>query len=261
MTDPLAVHDDPFVTRRDKPRLVIFSGAGLSAESGIATFRDSDGLWENHDVEEVCNIDTFEKNYRLVHKFYNQRRIQLGTVHPNIAHETIAHWQKKYGEDRVSVITANVDDLLERGGCTKVTHIHGKLTEMVMRRGEPSEFVQDIGYKNFDADHWLNHEVKAKPNVVFFGECTRYDNEKKKVNIYDHMLDVFRSLTVEDTVIVIGTSEVVVPVWWHLAGKPCHTVWVNPVDSKNHYMTSFLGTACTQILNVDEYLVKRRMDD
>ena len=77
MTDPLAVHDDPFVTRRDKPRLVIFSGAGLSAESGIATFRDSDGLWENHDVEEVCNIDTFEKNYRLVHKFYNQRRIQL----------------------------------------------------------------------------------------------------------------------------------------------------------------------------------------
>lgn len=261
MTDPLDFHDDPFILNRDKPRLVVFSGAGLSAESGIPTFRDTDGLWENHKVEDVCNIDSFEKNYRLVHDFYNQRRVQLGTVHPHIAHETIAQWQKRYGEDRVSVITTNVDDLLERAGCTKVTHVHGKLTEMVMRRGEDTEFVQDVGYKNFDYQSWLNHEVKCKPNVTFFGECTRYNSEKKKVNIYDHMQDVFQTLSSNDTIIVIGASEVVVPVWWYIDGKPCYSVWVNPKDSTHgSYMASFLGTAGTQILNIDEYLVKRRME-
>ena len=261
MTNPRDFHDDPFVRNRSTPRLVVFSGAGISAESGISTFRDANGLWEQHNIDDVCNIQTFDENYDLVHKFYNQRRVQLGTVKPNIAHETVAMWQKKYGADRVSIITANVDDLFERAGAEKVTHIHGKLTEMIVRYGEDAEHVEDIGYNAFDIEQWKLHNVRAKPNVVFFNECFRYDAERNKVPIYDHMMDVLRTLTHEDTVMVIGTSETVVPIWYYIEARPCRTVWVNPENSKHgQYDTSFIGSACRHILNIDEYLVKERME-
>ena len=87
------------------PKIIIFSGAGLSAESGLSTFRDNDGLWANYDINKVCNYMTWLDNFSLVHEFYNKRRVELESAKPNIAHMTIAKIQQKYGMDKVSIIT------------------------------------------------------------------------------------------------------------------------------------------------------------
>ena len=127
-------------------QIVVFSGAGISAESGVPTFRDKDGLWEKHKIEDVCDISTWEANYDLVHKFYDQRREQLGTVYPNLAHSMIAYWQKKYHEKAlVRNITTNIDDLFERAGVTNTIHLHGYIPEVTCRIcGKFS----NIGYKS-----------------------------------------------------------------------------------------------------------------
>ena len=103
-------------------KLVILSGAGISAESGISTFRDSDGLWENYDVSEVCDISAWPRNPGLMLRFYNERRAQLATVKPNAAHLAIASLEEDYD---VTVVTQNVDNLHERAGSTKIIHLHG----------------------------------------------------------------------------------------------------------------------------------------
>ena len=110
-------------------KLIIFSGAGISAESGINTFRDTNGLWENHSIKEICSEYTWKQNFEAVHSFYNQRRVQLSEVQPNNAHKVVATLKKQYGED-CYVITQNVDDLFERVGCKDVLHVHGELGKM-----------------------------------------------------------------------------------------------------------------------------------
>ena len=107
--------------------IVVISGAGISAESGLKTFRDSNGLWEGHDVMEVATPLGFKNNPELVLEFYNQRRRQLLKVHPNFAHKTIAELEKIY---KVSIITQNVDDLHERAGSSSVLHLHGELLKL-----------------------------------------------------------------------------------------------------------------------------------
>jgi NAD-dependent deacetylase len=104
--------------------IVVLSGAGMSAESGISTFRDQNGLWENHDIMDVASIEGWHKNPALVLDFYNKRRAQLFEVHPNSAHLKIASWQENH---HVVVVTQNVDDLHERAGSTNVIHLHGTL--------------------------------------------------------------------------------------------------------------------------------------
>lgn len=183
-------------------RLIIFSGAGLSAESGVPTFRDSGGLWHNHSVDEVCNLDNFDYNYFLVNEFYNNRRTALASVEPNLAHNVIAELQSKYPSQVINT-TTNVDDLLEIAGCDNVQHLHGKLTEVIYKykhtdQGEPV----DIGYTEISAKELLNDKLNIKPNVVFFGEAApEYES-------YHHLCD---SLTSDDLVIVIGSSDLVVP--------------------------------------------------
>ena len=110
-----------------KPRLVVSTGAGISAESGIKTFRDADGLWENYPVMDVASADGFRRNPALIHQFYNERRLQLGTVKPNRAHEILHELEEHFD---VCVITQNVDDLHERAGSTEVVHLHGELTKV-----------------------------------------------------------------------------------------------------------------------------------
>ena len=110
-----------------KPRLVVSTGAGISAESGIKTFRDADGLWENYPVMDVASSDGFRRNPALIHQFYNERRRQLGTVKPNRAHEILHELEEHFD---VCVITQNVDDLHERAGSTEVVHLHGELTKV-----------------------------------------------------------------------------------------------------------------------------------
>lgn len=103
---------------------MVSTGAGISAESGISTFRDADGLWENHDVMEVASADGFRRNPALVHEFYNERRRDLVKAQPNAAHKALVELEKYYD---VYVITQNVDDLHERAGSSKVLHLHGEL--------------------------------------------------------------------------------------------------------------------------------------
>lgn len=218
----------PFLMH-EEPRLVFFSGAGLSKESGINTFRDAGGTWEKFDVMKVCNIDTFHLNYESVHAFYNARRVQLSTVHPNDAHLFIAEMQKKYGS-RVVHFTANVDDLCERAGGS-ACHIHGSLLEVIedfSTKGESAE-IKTLGY-----EEWTPVPgVISKPNVVFFGEAIRYENGKKTY-IYDDMTNVLYALRPQDTCIVIGSGDQVLE-WSWMAGKQSQAFAMNVNPSIQEY--------------------------
>jgi len=147
-----------------KKKLVVLTGAGISAESGIKTFRDSDGLWEGHNVMDVASPEGWYKNQALVLEFYNQRRKQLKEVQPNLGHQILAELENDFD---VYIITQNVDDLHERAGSSKVTHLHGELLKVRSSRNE--DYILDwhddlnIG----DNDH-KGHQLR--PHIVWFGE-------------------------------------------------------------------------------------------
>lgn len=184
-----------------KPKVLFFSGAGLSAGSGIPTFRDTDGLWEKYDLDMVCNESTWKKNRKLVHEFYSSRRMALNSVKPNKAHELISQYQKDTRFDIIN-ITQNVDDLLERAGCDNVLHVHGKLTEM---KCESCGNIWDIGYVEWtenDKCPKCDSVKGVRPNIVMFGGVA--------LN-YSKMYKAFESLSTFDNVIMIGTSGSVIP--------------------------------------------------
>lgn len=154
-------------------KVVILSGAGISAESGISTFRESDGLWEKYDVQVVCNYDSLAKNEALTIEFYDKRRAELEDKEPNYAHRVIKELKDEYGDD-LAVITQNVDNLFEKAGMSPkdVLHLHGFMPE-VRCQNDSCSGVYDIGYKKL---HSFNDGVCPKcstnlrPNIVFFGE-------------------------------------------------------------------------------------------
>lgn len=186
-------------------KLLVFTGAGISADSGLSTFRDKDGLWENHKIESVCHGRTWKQNFYLVHKFYNARRQQLGTVQPNPAHEMVARLQKRYD---MTLLTQNVDDLFERAGCENVIHLHGKLREL---RCEACGNIWDIGYRAWDATEERCTRMRGsmlcqckngvRPNVVFFEELAPE---------YSKMYAALDDIGPGDVVLVIGTSGAVI---------------------------------------------------
>lgn len=179
-----------------KPKLVISSGAGISAESGISTFRDAGGLWENHPVMEVCSADGFRRNPDLVHQFYNARRKDLVTKQPNDAHRILAELEKDYD---VYVITQNVDDLHERAGSSKILHLHGEL--MKIRSVRNPEYVESLEMEHLETTpetRGKNGDI-MRPHIVFFQEPV--PNMELAVE-WVHDADIF---------VVIGTSLVVYP--------------------------------------------------
>lgn len=147
-----------------KQKIVVLTGAGISAESGIKTFRDSGGLWEGHDVMEVASPQGFRKNPALVLDFYNQRRKQLSEVSPNKAHVALARLETNFD---VSIITQNVDDLHERAGSTQVLHLHGELLKV--RSSGDASYVRD-----WETDLLLGQHCpkgyQLRPHIVWFGE-------------------------------------------------------------------------------------------
>lgn len=176
------------------PNIVVFTGAGVSADSGIATFRDSDGLWCNHSVEEVCTAEAMIYNRKGVIDFYNERRKELLEKKPNAAHIAIAALERHFP---VQVITQNVDDLHERAGSTHITHLHGELTKLRSSRDE-SAIVPMEGWKQeYDARH--PDGSLLRPFIVFFGESV--PNLSKAIEITE-TADIF---------IVVGTSLKVYP--------------------------------------------------
>ncbi len=174
--------------------IAILSGAGISAESGIKTFRDADGLWENHRIEEVATPEAFERNPELVLDFYNLRRKQLMEVNPNPAHLAITKLQEAF---HVQVITQNVDDLHERAGNTNVLHLHGKLTQ-VRSTGYPHTVYDLEGWELLLGDVCENgHQLR--PHIVWFGE------EVPNLPVAAQMVSE------ADAVIIVGTSLNVYP--------------------------------------------------
>ena len=176
-------------------KLVVLSGAGVSAESGIKTFRDSDGLWENYNVADVADIEGWYRNKGLVLQFYNERRRQLEKALPNRAHEIIAELEKYFD---VTVVTQNVDNLHERAGSTKVIHLHGELTK-VRPADQEDRGVKDIGYRDINLGDTDSRGVQLRPHIVWFGEAVPM------------MTPAAREVSLCDILLIIGTSLNVYP--------------------------------------------------
>jgi NAD-dependent deacetylase len=147
-------------------KLVILTGAGMSAESGIRTFRDSGGLWEQYKVEDVASIEAWYRNPDLVQRFYNERRRQLASAVPNAGHMGFVELEKEF---MVNIITQNVDDLHERAGSTRVLHLHGLLTQA--RSSNDPRAVIDIGYRDILPGEKAPDGSRLRPNIVWFGEA------------------------------------------------------------------------------------------
>lgn len=185
-----------------KRKLVVLTGAGVSAESGISTFRDSDGLWENYKVEDVASIEGWYRNPALVLDFYNARRSQLFTVRPNAAHEAIASLEKEF---EVTVVTQNVDNLHERAGSTRIIHLHGELTKVRPenccndRDGYSEETVFDIGRDEIHIGDMAPNGAQLRPHIVWFGEA---------VPKIEAAIDAVEAA---DVLLIVGTSLQVYP--------------------------------------------------
>ncbi len=175
---------------------MIFSGAGMSAESGISTFRDSGGLWEKHAIEDVATPEAWHKNPDLVTDFYNQRRKQIIETEPNLAHRIIAELEKSH---EVIVITQNIDDLHERAGSTNVFHLHGNIRfSKSSGPNQEKEYYPIDGWK-LGSDDVCPEGYRLRPHVVWFGE---------DVPMYDKAVN---EIELADFFIVIGTSLQVYP--------------------------------------------------
>lgn len=175
-------------------RLVVLTGAGISAESGLKTFRDGDGFWENHRVEDVATPEAFIANPALVLEFYNQRRKAAAAAKPNIAHILLADLEKYFD---VNIITQNVDDMHERAGSTKVLHLHGKLNQA--RSVKNNQLVYNIGNEPIEIGDLAKDGGQLRPHIVWFGES---------VPMIEPAMDL---CGMADIFIVIGTSLQVYP--------------------------------------------------
>jgi NAD-dependent deacetylase len=210
-------------------KLVVITGAGISAESGISTFRDSDGLWENHRVEDVATPEGWKKNPQLVLDFYNERRRQLEHCKPNDAHVGLAELEKRF---EVYIITQNVDNLHERAGSTRVLHLHGELTKAC---DEYKNMVKDIGY----SDIMMGDEMGGtalRPFIVWFGEA---------VPAMEAAIDIVGQA---DVVAVIGTSLKVYPAAGLLNYAPKDTViyLIDPNEVSTYRNVHFIRKKATE---------------
>ena len=181
-------------------KIVVLSGAGLSAESGIETFRAKDGLWENHSVDAVATFEGFAADPNLVHKFYNDRRRQLKEVEPNAAHYALAKLEKMPGIELFHV-TQNIDDLCERAGATRLVHMHGELLKCrCLTCSKVIKWECDAGIDAKCPRCGLKSELGAiRPHIVWFGEMPLYMNE------------IDNALQGCDLFVAIGTSGKVYP--------------------------------------------------
>ena len=183
-----------------KTKIVVLTGAGVSAESGVTTFRDSNGLWENYKVEDVASIEGWYRDPALVLEFYNARRAQLAEVKPNSAHIAIALLEQDYD---VTVVTQNVDNLHERAGSTKIIHLHGELTKVRPenccndRDGYSEETVFDIGTDSIKIGDLAPNGAQLRPHIVWFGEAVpKIEKAIDAVEAADMLLIVGTSLQV-----------------------------------------------------------------
>ena len=200
----------------NRRHIVVLTGAGISAESGIPTFRGAGGLWFKHRIEDVATPEGFARDPEMVLEFYNQRRAQLESVQPNQAHKALARLEQGH---RVSVVTQNVDDLHERGGSTNVLHLHGRLR--YARSSADPDWTIDIGYGPIRMGDTCPLGSQLRPDVVWFGE---------PVPMMDAARDV---VSTADVLLIVGTSLAVYPAAFlaHDAPARAEVVVVDPEAS------------------------------
>lgn len=200
-----------------KPKLVVLTGAGMSAESGISTFRDSGGLWDKYPVMDVASAEGFARNPALIHKFYNERRHELVKAQPNAGHSGLAELEQWYD---TWIITQNVDNLHERAGSTKVLHLHGEL--MKVRSMKHPERVYTLTEENLDTTPETRDEYgdAVRPHIVFFQEAV--PNIEPAIELVEQA----------DVLVIIGTSMAVYPaaglVHYARRGIPVYYIDQNP---------------------------------
>lgn len=204
-----------------KKRLVVLTGAGMSAESGLKTFRDADGLWEGHDIYEVASPEGFRANPELVLDFYNQRRRQLLEVAPNKAHLNLADLESTFDVD---IITQNVDDLHERAGSSNVLHLHGELLKV---RSTKNENLVYPWKKDILLGDTCEENAQLRPHIVWFGEDVP-------------LLEKAVEITLQaDILVIIGTSMQVYPaaslVDYVTSNTPIYFIDPNPAVNKNAF--------------------------
>lgn len=214
----------------DEPVLYVLSGAGLSAESGVATFRSSDGIWSTHAVNRVCNYLTYKQYREEVFAFYNGRKDEVERAQPNAAHERLAAWQARWGVERVKLLTQNVDDMLERAGAQRVVHLHGDLHGMMCTACGTKWPIGNGRYDVAVRCPKCDSLRGVKPGVVFFGE---------RAPEYAHLLKMRKNIRPRDWLVVVGTSSQVVAPWDYLpVWRQAHelNIQVNPdPEGEEHY--------------------------
>lgn len=221
-------------------KIAVLTGAGVSAESGLKTFRDDNGLWEGHDVMEVATPHGFKKNPALVLDFYNQRRRQLKNAKPNAAHRALAQLED-YND--VTIITQNVDDLHERAGSKKVIHLHGELLKV--RSTFDENLVMDW-QKDLNVGDFCEHHHQLRPHIVWFGEAVP-------------MMDIAIAVVEKaDIIIIVGTSMQVYPAAGLIEfAKPSTQIYFvdpNPNIQTSRKVTIFAEVASKGIPKVVELL-------
>ena len=220
--------------------IMILSGAGLSAPSGLRTFRDNNGLWEEYDVMEVCSATGFRKNPKKVLDFYDQRRLQLADVKPNYAHQAIAKLKDKWGKN-LFILTQNVDDLLERAGCKDVIHLHGFLPEI---RCLKCQHIFNIGYEKIE-----NKVCPQCKNNLLRHNIVMFEEEAPQYRILYHLLEQ------TSLFISIGTSGAVLPIKSY--AKYCQKSILNIFEPDEDLESAF---SKTYIGSITDYIDDIRQD-
>ena len=226
-------------------RLAVLSGAGVSKESGINTFRDTNGLWEQYPVEDVASIEGWYKNPKLVLEFYNMRRRALANCSPNLAHKLIAELENHF---IVDVITQNVDNLHEKGGSTNIIHLHGELTKA---RGEYSEdTIYEIGYNDINWGDKTPSGEQLRPHIVWFGEA---------VPMIEKAAGIIEKC---DILLVIGTSLNVYPaaglIHYIKNGTPLYLIDPHPIKVNYPYYTQIENVATKGMEIFTELILKEK---
>lgn len=208
---------------KPEKKIVVLSGAGMSAESGLKTFRDNNGLWNNYRVEEVATPEAWAADMELVLEFYNQRRKQLLECSPNAGHTALVELERKYD---VQVITQNVDDLHERAGSTKVLHLHGELKK-ARSTLDPSYIVEVDGWE-LRAGDTCPRGGQLRPHIVWFGEPVPNITRAAEIT------------TTADILLVIGTSLQVYPAAGliHYAPGECRKYYIDPAAHENNMISN-----------------------
>ena len=219
-------------------KIVVLTGAGISAESGISTFRDSDGLWEHYHVEDVATHEAYERNPELVLNFYNERRRQLFKAQPNEAHYQLVRLEERYD---VQIVTQNIDDLHERAGSTHVLHLHGELTKG--RSDRNPNIIVDIGDNDIHLGDKAPDGTQLRPHIVWFGEPV--PNIEPAAEMCEQA-DIF---------IVVGTSMAVYPaaglIHYVQSHVPCYVVDPKevPVSRKVTFFKDVATRGVTNLVN------------